>query len=459
MSKLYQIFAALAVLALGACSSASDPNSPQTPLTPAPAGEASVQVLHASPDAPPVNITVATTQINDVDYKTGTGILTLPSNTYPITVEGILPDGTATVIGPVNLTFEANTRYSILAVGAVADIAPLVLSQPDTDVPAGSARLRVVHAAPMAPEVSVFATAPGADLSASAPVGTFSFGGDLGPVDVPAGDYQIRVTTVTPADPLAVVYDAGTVTLADGANLLISAVENTTTGLSPISLIVQDGAGSAELLDVDTPADVRVFHASPDTPNVDVVVNDDFANPLVSDLAFPNFTPFVSVPAATYNIKVADTATQTVVPIDVDLALEAGISYDVLAVDTFTNVNAFLAIDDRRPVATESKVRIIHASPGAGTVDIYVTAPGTDISMIEPTLTGVPFPANTGFLSLTPGDYEVTVTQTGMTMPAIGPAAITIMPGGVYTAIARDAQGGGGPFDLILADDFVPPMP
>lgn len=459
MSKLHRFLAPLAVLALAACSNSSNPNSPQTPLTPAPAGEASVQILHASPDAPPVNITVATTAINGVDYKVGTGILTLPSNSYPITVEGILPDGTATVIGPVNLTFEANTRYSILAVGAVADIAPLVLSQPDSDVPAGSARLRVVHAAPMAPEVSVFATAPGADLAASAPVGTFSFGGDLGPIDVPAGDYQIRVTTDTPADPLAVVYDAGTVTLADGANLLISAVENTGTGLSPISLVVQDGAGSAELLDVETPADVRVFHASPDAPNVDVVVNDDFANPLVSDLAFPDFTPFVSVPAADYNIKVVDAPTQTVTAIDVDLSLEPNISYDVLAIDTLANIEAFLAIDDRRPVATESKVRIIHASPAAGTVDIYVTAPGTDINTVDPTLPGVPFPANTGFLSLTPGDYEVTVTGTGSKMPAIGPAAITIEAGGVYTAIARDAQGGGAPLDLILADDFVQPMP
>ncbi len=302
--------------------------------------------------------------------------------------------------------------------------------------------------------MDVYLTTPGADLASSAAVGSFAFGGDLGPVDVTAGDYQIRVTLA--GDPATVVYDSGTVGLTDGANLLVTAVQNTATGAAPISLVVQDGAGSAEILDAATPADVRVVHDSPDAPNVDVVVNDDFAAPLVSDLAYPDFTPFVSVPPAAYNVKVTDSATQSVIAINVDLTLMPGIRYNVLAVDTLANIEALLVIDDPRPVATESKVRIIHGSPSAGNVDIYVTAPQADISTIEPTLTDVPFKANTGFLSLAPGDYDVTVTGVGSKTPAIGPATISIVGGGVYTAIARDATGSGGPFGLILMDDFAP---
>ncbi|MDZ7643794.1 MAG: hypothetical protein U5K76_05945 [Woeseiaceae bacterium] len=49
------------------------------------------------------------------------------------------------------------------------------------------------------------------------------------------------------------------------------------------------------------------------------------------------------------------------------------------------------------------------------------------------------------------------MTAAGSKTPAIGPAAITIEAGGVYTAIARDAQGGGTPLGLILMDDFVAP--
>lgn len=455
MKTVLRLVVPFALIALAGCSSSSGTSgNTQTPLPSAPQGTATVQALHASPDAPAVNISIGSTVLSGVDYKGGSAALSLPNNTYQVRVDGILPDGTATVIGPVNLTFAADTRYSVIAVGDVANISALVLEQPETPVPAGSVRLRVVHGAPMAPEVDVYLTTPGADLTASAPVGTFSFGGDLGPVDVTAGDYQIRVTAA--GDPAAVVFDSGTVNLPDGANLLVTAVENTSTGLAPISLALLDGTGASEIMDAATPADVRVVHASPDSPNVDVIANDDFANPLVDNLAYPDFTPFLSVPPATYNIKVVDDATQSVIAIDADLPLAAGTFYNVLAVDTFANIGALIAADDPRRVATESRVRIIHGSPAAGDVDIYVTAPGTDISTVAPTLPNVPFLANTGFLSLAPGDYEVTVTGAGSNMAAIGPVAITIEGGGIYTAIARDATGGGAPLGLILMDDFAP---
>jgi len=223
----------------------------------APAAETfRLQVLHASPDAPAVNVLVDGAEaLADVAYKSGSAALELEVGDYEIQVDGIVPGGVATVIGPVTLTFDADTLYSVVAVNDVAGIEPLVLEQADTAVSAGSARLRVLHAAPMAPEVAVYATAPGADLAASAPVGTFEFKGDLGPVEVAAGDYQIRVTL--PNDPATVVFDSGTITLNNGDDLLVSAVENTTTGAAPVSLVVLTGAGSAEILDVSTPADLR----------------------------------------------------------------------------------------------------------------------------------------------------------------------------------------------------------
>ena len=447
MISYMKLLPAALLLFLAACNGSNDNPPPATPTS-------RVQVLHASPDAPAVNVSIGSTTLSNVDYKSGSAALVVNAGTASVKVDGIVPGGTATVIGPVDVNFMEKKIYSILAIGDVATIRPLVLEQPDTAVASGLVRLRVVHAAPMAPRVDVYLTAPGADLSGAAPVGSFSFGEDLGPVEVPAGSYQVRVTAAGNA--AAVVFDSGTVDLASSRSLLIAAVQNTGTGTAPISLVVQDVNGATQVLDAATPAALRVVHASPDAPTVDVVVNDNFASPLVSDLSFPEFTPFVNVAPATYNVKVTDSATQTVVAIDASVSPKAGISYTVLAVGNLAAIEPLIVADDPRRVATQAKVRIIHASPAAQNVDIYVTAPGANIGNVAPTLANVPFKANTGFLALAAGSYDVTVTPTGSKTAAIGPATIAVVAGGVYTAIARDAPGGGAPLGLILMDDFQP---
>ena len=442
-----KLIPAALLLFLAACNGSSDKPLVGTPTS-------RVQVLHASPDAPAVNVAIGSTNLSGVDYKSGSAALVVKAGTLTVKVDGIVPGGTATVIGPVDVNFMEKKIYSILAIGDVATIHPLIIEQPDTAVATGSVRLRLVHAAPMAPRVDVYLTAPGADLSGAAPVGSFSFGENLGPVEAPAGSYQVRVTAAGNA--AAVVFDSGTIDLTSARSLLIAAVQNSTTGSAPISLVVQDVNGATQILDAGTPAALRVVHASPDAPAVDVVVNDNFASSLVSHLSFPQFTPFVNVAPATYNVKVTDSATQKLVPIDASVSPKAGISYSVLAVGKLAALEPLIVSDDPRRVATQAKVRIIHASPAAQNVDIYVTAPGANIGNVAPTLANVPFKANTGFLALAAGSYDVTVTPTGSKTAAIGPATIAVTAGGVYTAIARDAPGGGAPLGLILMDDFQP---
>lgn len=455
MKRLLALITAAATLGLAGCDLFDGDDAPPA--------AAQLQVLHASALAPNVNVLIdGDIVVADATYKDATGFGLIAPGTYSVQVDAITPAGDDTVFGPADLTFESGNRYSVVALDAYPvdanfQLIPnasdfLIVSNEITPVAAASARIEIVHAAPEAPAVDVYATAPGADLAASAPIGSFIFGETLGPAEVPADTYQIRVTLAN--DPSTVVYDAGEVTLAEGADLLIAAVQNTTTGAAPISLLALDGNGATELLDVDTPAELRVVHNSPDAPAVDVIVNDNSAQPLVEDLFFPDFTGYVAVPGDDYNVKVTPANVPGTVVIDADLTLDAGTRYSVLAVDTLANIMPQVLVDDARRVITEANVRIVHGSPSAGNVDIFVTAPGTDITTVDPAFSDVAFMAETGFVPLAPGDYDVTVTPTGTTTAAIGPLTVSLGEAGIYTAIARDPLPGQTDLGLILLDDF-----
>ena len=489
MTTRFTIAGAIAVLAIAGCSSSSNSNiddnfvpPPQTPVS-----NARVQVLHASPDAPAVNIRgIAAGPIGPVDYKTGGGAITVPTGTYDgIEVFGILPGGAETmdpVLALPSLTLEENTLYTVIATGKDIDLSPsFFFAQEDTPVDPMMTRVRVAHAAPDAGEVSVFLTAPGAPLDMSAmPVITFDVGGVMETfAEVPAGQYQVRVTgAVAPMTaPGPVVYDSGEITLPGGASLTIAAVENTTSAdtlrmdESPITLIIMDGAGSSELIDQRNPeAEIRVVHASASTPSVDVIVNGDRMMPFVPNLTFPNFVPaplgFVPVAEDAYDIVVTDSDTQTLEPIALEqFALNGGVTYDVIAFNEFPGVEGIVLEDDYRRIDTAAKLRAFHASVVAqnltadiGGVDIYVQPPTvTDLSTVAPTVPGVELGDNTGFLQLPPDqDWVVSITAAGDSAPLIQSPTVNLAAGGIYTAIARDPD----PTvlndvpGLILLDDF-----
>jgi hypothetical protein len=436
----------MTALAVSACDSSNNGNRNR---------DFNLQVLHASPDAPAVNVLLnGEVGLEDFDYKDGSGYVVLDEGTYTIQVDGILPGGDATVIGPVDIDFDRDMTYTIAAVNDVLNIEPVILSQSSEDVSAGSARLLALHAAAAAPTVDVYVTTPGADLSASAPIGSFSFKEQIGPAEVAAGDYQIRVTAAGNA--AAVVFDSGTIPLADGDDIVVAAVPNTSGGDAPISLVGLTSAGSFEILDIDTPTALRVGHLSSDTGLVDVLVN---GGEYLTDVPFGAVTDFDPLPADTYNVAVTAADMPGVVAIGpVDLMLEAGTWYSVLAVDLFSNIEPLIATDDPRPVTTNAKVRIIHAAanPAAASVDIYVTAVGADINAEDPALTDVAFKDNTGYIPLAAGDYDVTVTIAGTKTAAIGPATISVIGGDVFTAIARDPLPGQMDFGLILLADVLP---
>ncbi|MDN7126178.1 DUF4397 domain-containing protein [Pseudidiomarina sp. 1ASP75-14] len=454
----------LAVLMLAACDSDNDDAAPVVEPPPPPPASTYVRVHHSVADAPDVNVLLdGEIALEAVPFGASSGVIELEEATYSIQVDGILADETtATVIGPADVELNADMRYEVFAVGKVGDesIAPLIFANDYTAVSSGNTRVEVVHAAPDAPPVDVYVTTPGADLSAESAVTTLAFSDNSGQVEVPAGDYQVRITVA--GEPASVVYDSGTLTLADGADLVVAAVANTMTGDSPVMLQVADGEGAVLVPDVDAGADIRVVHASADAPAVDVTVN-NAAEPAIPGLQFLSATDFINLPAGDYLFDVAAAGGDPLVLDDVPLTLATSDQLSVYAVGALSDSSLTLAVisDMQRRIATEAQIQLVHASPSAGNVDIYVTTT-EDLTDATPAFADVPFAAtalvSTGYVSLPPGDYVVTVTAAGTTTPAIGPVNLTLEGGGIYTAAAVDATGGGLPPQLLLLDDLAPAM-
>jgi hypothetical protein len=289
----------------------------------------SVRVLHASSDAPAVNVLVnGDVVVPGADYKQA-AVLTPSAGLADIAVDGLLPGGeTVTVISADEVSLRSDTKYDVIAVGKLENIEPLILTDDGERESADSVRLRVAHLSPVAQEavdgpVEVYLTAAGDPLPEEASF-SFSFKESVGPIEVPAGDYQIRVAI--PGETPTVVFDSGTVPLAAGSDLLVGAVDNTTpettpdgeetvNNNSPVSLIAVTGEGQViELFDSAQQAGVRVVHNSSDAPPVAVLVDDTVAIP---SLAFPNVSPaagtnsYAVIPDGSRNLKVSPAASET----------------------------------------------------------------------------------------------------------------------------------------------------
>lgn len=200
----------------------------------------------------------------------------------------------------------------------------------------------------------------------------------------------------------------------------------------------------------DGEARVRVVHASPDAPDVDVLVD---GAEVLDDVPYLAASDYLDVPAGDRSLTV-NVAGSTTTVIDADVALSDGGDYTVIAAGPAASIEPIVLEDDNvAPAAGNAKVRAIHGAPGAPAVDIYVTAPGADLEEETPVLTGVEFGDVADYIEAPAGDYQVRVTPTGTTVVAIDSGALTLSAGQVRTVIAVDAAGGGPPFDLLLLAD------
>ncbi|HET9928145.1 MAG TPA: DUF4397 domain-containing protein [Rubrobacter sp.] len=176
-------------------------------------------------------------------------------------------------------------------------------------------------------------------------------------------------------------------------------------------------------------AQVRVAHLSPDAPNVDVYVNGE---PVLTDVPYTTVSSYLSLPAGTQQVTVYAAGDTSSPVIDVPVELAAGGAYTIAAVGLVTDgsITAQVYQDDlRAPSAGNAKLRVIHASPDAGPVDV-VPRGG------EPLVTDLAFPDDTPYAEVPAGTYTLDVNAAGTNQTVLTVPDAALASGGVYSAFA-----------------------
>jgi LPXTG-motif cell wall-anchored protein len=206
-------------------------------------------------------------------------------------------------------------------------------------------------------------------------------------------------------------------------------------------------AMSAAALAQGGEAQVRVAHLASDAPNVDIYVN-DAPVPELTNVPYGTVSPYLPLPAGTQNVKVYAAGDTSAPVIEADVDLAGGAAYTVGAVGLVSDGSLAAQVyedDLSSPAEGNSSLRVIHASPDAGPVDV-VPEGG------EALVSGLEFPNASPYAEVPAGTYTLNVNAAGTDQTAIQVPDATVESGGVYSAFAVGTAAAGN-LDVILTAD------
>jgi hypothetical protein len=380
---------------------------------------ASVRILNLSPDAGAVDVLVdGQTVLTNVPISTASTFVPVAAGTVRLELRRT---GTQTVVvGPVDVTTTAGGRVTIAVITqtaatggqqpAPAVVATHVFQDDLAPPPAGQARVRVIQGSAGAGAVDILA-------GDQAIVSNLGFGTASAFVDVPAGTFPVRVVT------------AGTTTAIAGP-VDLDLVAGRTYTLFVSGDTANQTLAISQVLDRAFDAQARFVHASPDAPAVDIIADGQV---IISNLAYPNVTQYVALPAGGTCVAIAGTGTTTPVVPAALLNLQSATRQTVVilgqAAGTPALSVAVFSDDTAPPAADMAKLRVIHASPDVGGVDVL----SGDTTIV----TNLAFGAASDFIEVPAGTLALRVNQTGTTTTALGPIDLTLSGGQIVTLVVR----------------------
>ena len=191
-------------------------------------------------------------------------------------------------------------------------------------------------------------------------------------------------------------------------------------------------------------ANVRVIHASPDAPSVDIYVDGKAA---FKGASYKDVTDYAPLSPGEKKVQVfASSANGEGQPvIEQKLTVEAGKNYSIVALGKLENLS-LLVLEDQKGSGDKANLRAVHASPDAPPVDIAVK----DGDVL---LKNLAFTQASDYKTVSPGSYNLEVRPTGSDQAVLDLPNLPIESGVNYTAIAIGFVEGEPSLNVILLKD------
>ena len=182
-----------------------------------------------------------------------------------------------------------------------------------------------------------------------------------------------------------------------------------------------------------TSTQVRLLNAMDGQTSINMVVDN---STLATGVAFGAASSYASAGSGSHTLEIqANGATlfnQTV-------SLTSG-NNTVLA----TNSGPTIFADNKTtPSSGNIQIRAINASTSLGTADVYVVAPGIDISTVNPTFSSLAYQSASAYATVAAGSYQIEFAQAGSKNVLINSNAISFSAGQIRTVVALDNPSGG----------------
>lgn len=209
-------------------------------------------------------------------------------------------------------------------------------------------------------------------------------------------------------------------------------------GIAVLSLGCLAGCGASGV------ATVRTIQLSPGTGSIDAFSSN---TQIAAALPYGSASSYAQVSSSSHTVALTPAGQDKTILYKQVVEFFTNTNSTLIAVNPASSIAEYVLTDDNtQPDPGDFKLRMVHASPSAGVVDVYVTLPSVDITTVPATFRNLSYQSSEAYLQLTAGSYETRFTVAGTKTVIADTAAVTYAVGNISTVALADAPSGGAPY-------------